>query len=627
MVAWDTETRSFRWWDNPAFLGSWTTNGEGDGSTVPLLESSGVKRLREILEAAPDKHLVGANSKFDAHMTREATGLDVFDEGFRIDDVLIRSRLLYGQRRVGRHGLKELSEDFIDPAAKDAEEAMSARYFELTGKKSMDHEDAYYITWQGFPEEVELYAGHDAIYTYKLEEFLRPQIEADTKLLNLYNMERDVQRVLYDAERRGVRVDPEAVRRLTEHYHERRENAIEGLQQHLGFVPEGEGSKERLREALIAAGVPLTERTEKTGDLAINKNALQKFSDHPAVAALFEWRRVSKFLSTYIEPLTDVEIVHATFNQAEAWTGRMSGSNPNMQNLPKRTEVGKDENLKVRSVFIPREGYEFIISDFDAIEMRILAWYLGDPEFRTKIDNGDPHAENAANAWGGVPEDYVKGSAGRWLRDIAKQATYGIVYGGGGPVVMNTINKMVVDAGHPEYMVDLEQARSIRRKLTDGIPGFKALTDTPYGTNQWPRGRLYQQLLNSAVLEDGTSLEEHQVFEAMGDGQTVYGYVRTLGGRKQWINLEKSYVALSGLIQGSAADIMKQAAVNLREALKGWDAIPLLFVHDEAVIEVPRGYGQRLVPIVEEAMTSAYSIEPILRVETHITEKSYAHTD
>jgi DNA polymerase-1 len=299
----------------------------------------------------------------------------------------------------------------------------------------------------------------------------------------------------------------------------------------------------------------------------------------------------------------------------------MSGQNPNMQNLPKRTEVGKDANMKLRSVFVPEPGTEFMIADFESIEMMILAYYLGDKNYRKMIAEGDPHSVTAAAAAQVIglpssrPEDYLKGTPNRWFRDIAKQATYAIVYGGGGRVIAETINKYVMDADHPEYMVTEDQARAIRRAIAGAIPGFKGLTDTPWRGKSYPQGRLYQQLQKSLV--------------EMPNGHR-YGFVRTLMGRKQWIQMwpdERAYVALSGLIQGSAADIMKAAAVNVAEVMKPYGGIPILFVHDELVVQVPLGWGERLKPLLIEAMTGAADIDPALSVEANVTARSYAHTD
>jgi len=551
-------------------------------------------------------------------MAREALGVDIYQPGNTVDDVITKSRLLYGQRRVGRHGLKELAADFVDPEARASEADMQATYKGLTGKSDMKHDDSFYLTWRNWPAVVERYAIKDVEYTRALDGVLDPQLRADDKLYRLYvEVERPVTEVLYRAEQRGVHVNPEAVDRLRALYKQRAAAARVDLTATLGFVPEGEGSEEALREGLLGAGVQLTERTEKTGEYAVNRKALERFVDHPAVAALFEFRRVNKFLSTYIEPLSDKDHIHPTFNPAEAWTGRMSGSSPNMQNLPKRSEGGVADEDKVRSVFIPEPGFEFLIGDYESIEVFLIAYFLGIPEYKQLVAEGDPHARTAAVVWPqfGAWESFLKSGPNRWLRDIAKQVTYGIAYGGGGRVIAATINKHVLDAGHPELMVDEDQARAIRRKITDNIPGFKALTDTPWRGKQFPSGRIHQQLWNSAVIEESG---------------TTFGYVRTLMGRKQWVQVapeDKAYVGLSGLIQGSAADIMKAGAINVFEALKPYGGQPILFVHDEIVAQVPKGEGKHLLPIFVDAMEAAAQIDPQVRVEAHVTDRSYAHAD
>jgi len=617
VIAWDTETRSLRWWENPAFMATWDT---GEGGQLALLpphaEARNVEAFARAVEG--EKHHVLANGKFDAHMAAAALGREVtFKPGNRVDDVLTKSRLIYGQRRIGRHGLKELLEDFIDPNAQDAEKAMKARHKELTGNSDMHHDDAFYLVWKHFPDEVEEYARLDASGTRALDAFMNKELEADAKIKRLYeDVERPVMEVLYAAEKQGVHIDPEAVERLRSHYQARDEKSREAVQQQLGFIPEGEGSQDALREALLRVGVPLTEATDN-GGLAVNKKALDKHADHPAVEALFEFRRVQKFLSTYLDHLVGKDHIHPTINQAEAWTGRMSGRDPNMQNLPKRTEVGKAAEDKMRSVFIPEPDTAFIIADFESIEVFTLAHFIGVREYKDLVLSGDPHAKTAAVIWPqfGDWTKFTKDTPQRWLRDIAKQVTYTIVYGGGGRVIADTVNKYMVDAGRLDMTVDEDQARAIRRKITGNIPGFKELTDTPWKGRQFPRGRIYQQLDASRVR----------------DGDREYGFIRTVGGRKQWIQMypdDKAYVGLSGLIQGSAADLMKMAAINVSEALKPHGGLPILFVHDELVCQVPLGDEEHLKPIVVNAMLEAVSIiDPPISVEATTTTRSYAHSD
>jgi hypothetical protein len=244
---------------------------------------------------------------------------------------------------------------------------------------------------------------------------------------------------------------------------------------------------------------------------------------------------VQKFLSTYLNHLVGKDHIHPTFNQAEAWTGRMSGKEPNMQNLPKRTEVGKEADMKMRSVFVPEPGMAFIVADFESIEVFTLAHFIGVREYKDLVKSGDPHAKTAAVVWPQFGDwTQVHQADGEPLAPRHRQA--GDLHHRlwrRRRVIADTINKYMVDAGRLDMMVDEDQARAIRRKITENIPGFKELTDTPWKGRQFPSGRIYQQLTASRV----------------NDGDRSYGYVRTLMGRKQWIQMapeDKAYVGLSG---------------------------------------------------------------------------------
>jgi DNA polymerase-1 len=547
--------------------------------------------------------LVAHNLKFDLHQTRETLGFDLMNlPGIEFHDTDLMSRVLMpeGQRKDrGGHGLKNLARVFLRADADAEEKAIIALYQKLTGKRSMKHNGAYYEVWRAHPEALEAYALKDTRYTYDLARYFLEKFGDDEQLWNLYNLERQVQRVLYRAEQRGVRVDPEAVARLKAHYEERRVAAEARLAETLGFVPEGEGSEAALAERLVEQGVDLQETTP-TGQLAVNMSALRAFEHHPSVASLFEWRRCQKMLQTYIAAFEGRVVLHPDFQQAEAWTGRMSCRNPNMQNLPKRTDVGVDENLRLRSMIVPREGHYFVVADFEAVEMRVLAHYLGVPWYRDLVEHGDPHARTASVIWGGEPEDYGKGTDQRWLRDVAKHVTFAITYGAGGAKVRETINKMVPE----EYRVDVDWVKShprdtppkaiaIKNQIIGSIPGFRALADT----SKRSPGRLVRQV-------------------------RAKGYVRTIGGRKNLVDPEKDYVALSAEIQGSAADIMKLAAVRLADTR----GEPLLFVHDEVLMEFPDEVPEdEAVAEVVEAMESAIELKPPLKVEAKVTRESYAH--
>jgi len=606
-LGFDTETLGLRpYRGETAFLGTWADEDkEYVGPLVGERADEGRPAYVSALQSADC--LVAHNLKFDAHQTAVTVGENIFEYGCELHDTDLMSRVLMpeGQRKDrGGHGLKNLSTVFLRADAKDAEDKIKEIAKNVLGRKSLKEGGAYYDVWRAYPDAMEQYALLDARYTYDLAKQFLPQFDNDARLWDLYNLERDVQRVLYYAEAKGVRVDQEAVERVDKEYVGRLAAARDHCNEHLGFIPEGEGNEERLRDALLKAGVELTEETP-TGDLATNARALARFKDNPAVSALFEYRRVLKFMTTYIEPLMEVDVVHPDFQQAEAWTGRMSCRNPNMQNLPKRSDKADATELRMRSMFVPREDHYFVVADYKSIEPRILAWYLGVPDYRKVVDEDRTYELACAAAWGHLseehadPDSYAKGGPLEELRGVGKLIYLSICYGGGGGVVRDNINQNAP----PEYHLDLDwvkdptnkydtphDSQELKKRIVASIPGF--------GTwNSGLRGRVEGKIKNE-------------------------GFVRTLLGRKQIVDPDKKYVGLNALIQGSAADIMKKAAVNL-DQLEGQ---PLLFVHDEVVMEYPKDYDpQKAQAEVIEAMESAYDLDPPLRVDASVTEVSYAH--
>lgn len=622
MISFDTETRNLRWWEGSAFLATWAgPDSEDWAELVPHPNGGRLRhgRIDRFVDAiAQHEVLIAHNSKFDAHQTRDTIGYDIFENGHTLHDTALMSRVVYGSSRWN-HGLEELSKDVLPDGGKAATKAsISDVYKELSGRTSMAHDDAYWDVWLADPDALEAYAMADVRDTYDLFQILWPQLEADERLMKVYRLELEVQEVLYHAERRGVLVDPEAVARLQAHHAEQETEHAAALQDWLGFLPEGEGADELLRQRLPELGVELTERTEKSGELAVNQKALSRFADHPAVAALFEWRRARKFQTTYLSAFEGRETVHPDFMQAEAKTSRMSCRRPNLQNLPKRRDTDEDTNLRIRSVFVPRPGYEFIVSDYDQIEPRLLAWYLGDPGYRQVVAEGRTYEKACKAAWPvdalsveTFENDFGKGGRLEHLRPVGKMIYLAIVYGAGGRAVRDQINAMAP----PEYHVDLDwvkdpsnkydtppMANALKKRIVASIPGFQDLAST---NKRYP-GRIMKQCRKD-------------------------GFVRTLMGRKQWVPKGDDgepmyYVMLNALIQGSAAEIMKQAAVNVTALLEAHGGYPLLFVHDELVCEVPAGTGAELAPLVSESMEAAAPhIEPTLTAESVVTDRSYAH--
>lgn len=574
-IAIDSETRGLDFHDpaHRAFLITWAD--ESGQYSADVDDPAGVERFKAALDAADT--VVLHNAKFDAHQIREAIGVDIL-AGKAVHDTDLMSRVLFPENaRSGRggHGLKNLSKVYLRADADESEKAIEDAA-KAIGLRTLKQTGAYYDVWRAYPELMERYAVNDARFTYDLYERFKPELNG---LADIYDLEMKVLPILLRAEQRGIKTDQEAALRLKRQYETEQRELHTYLESELG--PQalgGEGSEEALIGALTSIGVPLLKKTS-SGKIATDKYTLQEFeSDFPQVTALLEYRRVERFLTTYIAAVQGREVVHTNFNQCGAYTGRMSANRPNMQNFPKR--AGKE----VRSVFVPREGHVFVVADYEGIELRLLAYYLGDRGFRDLVgsDEYDPHAWVAAQIWGGEPREYGKGTPKESThRGPAKNILYAITYGAG----RKRVARMLRDAGLPSSEND---AAAVISKIKASLPGYYSLTK---------RVR--------------AKVESH-------------GYVNTVMGRRNPVNRDKAYVGLSGLIQGSGADIMKQGLVNADAAVQPLGGIPLLVVHDELLVEVPRENAEEAQRAVDDAMCAAYPLDPPLSVESHICEKSYA---
>lgn len=573
-VAFDTETRGFDWWDEDhrAFLATWA---DADGTyAADLSDPVQVGRFTAAIGEADV--IIGHNLKFDVHQVRHTLGLDTIG-GRAIHDTDTMSRLLHPEGASGSgfgHGLKPLATLYLRADASDPEEAIRAMGKELglnMGRTNMTHA-AYHLIYQAYPSVMTEYAMADARYTYDLWDKWRQEMTGQVG--DLYSMEMEVMRLLLEAEEYGIQTDQVMCAKLKRQYKAERNEVHARLATELGDdALGGTGSEQALIEALLSIGVPLTQMTNSGDQLATNKYALQPFvKDFPIIEDLFELRRLDRFLSTYIGAIEGQDVIHTSFQPIGAWTGRMSCRSPNMQNFPKR--AGKE----VRSVLVPREGCAFVVYDFESIEMRLLAYYLGDPDFRRLVVERDSHAWMASNIWGGVPDDFAKDGPKQDLRNLAKNMLFAITYGAGGP----RIQAMLLDAGQ---QVSIERAREIIAVIKRNLPGY------------------------------------YKLMKRIKEKITSVGYVNTILGRKQPVSKDKAYVGLNAIIQGSAADVMKLAWVNIGKIP---ECHQVLVVHDEAVVECPNEVIYKVMTAMEEAMTTAIDIDPPMSVSGGWTTESYA---
>jgi DNA polymerase-1 len=405
-------------------------------------------------------------------------------------------------------------------------------------------------------------------------------VEPELERLGMRELYRDVEHplvgVLARMEDVGVGVDLDYLSDIARTLDER----IDALEQQC-YDLAGErlnlGSPPQLRSLLYdRLGLKTTRRT-KTG-MSTDARALQQLvAEHPFVPKLLEYRELSKLKNTYIDalpPLVDPKDgrVHTTFDQTVASTGRLSSTNPNLMNIPVRSDLGR----QIRRAFLPAEGFLLLSADYSQIELRVMAHLSEDPilleVFRMKED---VHGATAARVFELDPKDLKVRH-----RSVAKMVNYGLAYGMGAPGLADRLN------------VPVKEAREIMDSYFEKFAGVAKFL-------------------------------EHVVTQAYADGftTTMFGrrrYLPELGSGNPRVRAIGERQALNAPIQGSAADIMKLAMINVDRALREskLDTRMILTVHDELVFEVPVTERDDAAELVVREMTGVCDMKVPLEVDT-----------
>ena len=574
-----------------------------------LADPESVQRFVAALDAADG--YVCHNLPFDAHQVRVTIGYDILATGKPCRDTDLESRALHpeGAKKgsQGGHGLKSNAKIYLGHE-NDAEQAMLPLaksimpLLKATTLKGLlgQNNSLYYDLYRAYPDAMVNYALDDASWTYDLAEVFAKQTADDPQVARVVELERNVQPILIRAEQRGVQTDQDQVERFETQFMGERAVLLDKLAD--AGLPEnalsGEGSDEALLTALQAAGVPLTEKTD-TGQLSTSKMALQVFEDDfPFVGDLFEYRRVERFLNTYIGPIKGVDVLHPSFLQYGAWTGRMACRRPNMQNWPQR--AGKE----VRNCLRARDGHKLVITDYSTLEATLLVYYLGDPTLREELDNGlDMNAWMASQIWGGEVNDWRKDgpkAEGEQSRKTARHTLYAVIYGAGGRRITKQLN---LDPG-PWYADD-----------------HPAILKARANGKRWPEPGWQYDAGRSLVNKVKGSLPNYWHFtNRLKTKINDVGYVNTVYGRRNPVSRDKAYMAMSAIIQGSGADVMKLGLVAAAAATAPLGAHPLLVVHDELVNEVPERHAEECLALQNEAMVNALPLNPHLKVSGAIVD-------
>jgi DNA polymerase-1 len=324
-------------------------------------------------------------------------------------------------------------------------------------------------------------------------------------------------------------------------------------------------------------------RRGKSGHYSTAADVLEKIRDkHPVVELILEHRQISKLKGTYVDALPELVNprtgrVHTSFNQTGSVTGRFSSSNPNLQNIPIRTELGRE----IRHAFVAKEGWLLLAADYSQVELRVLAHISGDPAMLAAFARGeDIHASTAAAIYG-VPLDEVTPDQ----RRVAKMTNFAISYG-------------VTGFGLSERTeLTPEEAEVFIQTYFRTYPKIKEYID-----------RTRAQARDQGYVE--TLLGRRRYFPELSTKARVHHNVRQAAYR----------MAINAPIQGTAADILKVAMNRLWRALleRGFRSRMLLQVHDELVLEVPEDELREVTPLVIETMQDAYDLDAPLQVDAKV---------
>jgi DNA polymerase I len=416
-----------------------------------------------------------------------------------------------------------------------------------------------------------------AVLTRELAERQRVEIEQQGLTSLFRDVELPLVDVLVEMERTGVKLDTAALARISEKVSAR----IDELEREVWELAGTEftiGSPQQLGEILFEKLGLSRKRRGKTG-FSTDARVLQAIrSEHPIIEKVESWREYSKLKSTYLDALPLLvdpgSRLHTTFNQTATTTGRLSSTDPNLQNIPIRTELGRE----IRECFVAEEGHKLISADYSQVELRVLAHISGEQVLKDIFARGeDVHAATAGEMFGVAPEDVDPG-----LRSKAKMINFGIVYG--------------LSAYGLADRLDIPQ-----EEAADFIERY---------LGRFPKVREY---IETTIAE-----------------ATERGYVTTLLGRKRRIPELRSRkwgtrtlgerLAVNTPIQGTSADIIKVAMVRARQALldAGLTTRLVLQIHDELLYEAPDREVAAATEIVVREMAGAYAMDPPLAVDAGV---------
>ena len=532
-----------------------------DLEQIPLAEA--LARLKSLLED-PGVLKVGHNAKYDMAVFSQL-GMDVAP----IEDTMLISYALEGGAH--NHGMDELAQLWL------AHEPISLKSVTGTGKAQKSFRQVELA-------QATCYAAEDADITIRLYRLLRPRLAREGLLTVYETLERPLPKVLAQMELAGIKIDPDQLRRLSNDFSQRMAD-FEAEATRLVGRPFNLGSPKQIGDVLFGEmGLPGGKKTA-TGVWSTDASVLETLAveGHRLPRLLLEWRQLSKLKGTYTDALAQAVApktgrIHTSFALASTTTGRISSNDPNLQNIPVRTEEGR----KIRKAFVAERGNVLISADYSQIELRLVA-HIGDiPQLkRAFLDGLDIHASTASEMFG-VP---VQGMPAE-TRRRAKAINFGIIYGISAFGLANQLS------------IPQDEAGAYIKTYFERFPGVRA----------------YMERMRHTVR--------------------AQGYVTNLFGRKIHIPAATSKsihdrqfaerAAINAPIQGAAADVIRRAMIRMPAALAaaGLRARMLLQVHDELVFEAPADEADATCALAKQVMESA--TDPIVQLSVPLVVEARA---
>lgn len=499
------------------------------------------------------KTLIGQNIKYDYQILKNY-GITIQNKLF---DTMVAHFLIKPDMR---HSMDVLAQTYLNYAPVSIETLIGKK-----GKEQKSMRDAEI-------EQIKDYAAEDADVTFQLKEHFAPQLKKFEVEKLFHEVEVPLIKVLADIEREGINLDVNFLHNMSAELKQDIVEVEKSIQELAGTkfnVSSPKQVGEILFDYLKIVDKP---KKTKTGQYATSEDILSKIEKaHPIVSKILDYRELVKLKSTYVDSLPEMvnpktKHIHTSFNQVVAVTGRLSSDNPNLQNIPIRTERGR----QIRKAFIPRnDDFILLSADYSQIELRIVASISGDKNMCEAFREGkDIHTATAAKVFGVAESEVTKE-----MRYKSKSVNFGIIYGQGAFGLADNLN------------ISRTEAQELIKNYFAQYSGIE------------------------------NYMKEQKEFARKN------GYVKTLLGRKRWlrdINSANATVrgyaernAINAPIQGSAADMIKVAMINIHHELQkqNFKTKMLLQVHDELIFDVYKPELEIVKPIIEKLMSTALPLQ------------------